>query len=463
MQSNKKNKSNGKPVRTTNQELLTHPKPPNSPPSPLSSCSSSSCSSTASCYCCRPSPSPLTAPEDEPVALPPVISCVYEGPIIVEHFANQWAIVRWTVPSFSKSRGRSHHSPYFIVGGLDFRFMVYPRGDLAALPGHCSLYLQAMNPRIAKFDCFVSYTAKFLNHIDDGMSVCRESWYRFSPKKKAHGWSDFAQSSIVLDTKFGFLVNDTLTVLFDIRVLNDTLTVSQDNNIETKAPQWMTMTTSGSELDVLDGRITWKLNNFVVFKDIFKNQKIISPAFQVGEFGVQICIYRSWINGVEYLSMCLEGRDFLQDRNCWCIFRVSVLNQKQGLNQFYKESYGRFGPDIEGGDGCSLGWIDYMEMSQFIEPANGFFVDGAVVFSTSFHAIKEFFNFSKNGGILAGKGAGAARKSDCYTGKFTWKIENFTKLKDLLKRKRMKNLCIRSRKFQIANKDCRLLLYPRGK
>ena len=54
-------------------------------------------------------------------------------------------------------------------------------------------------------------------------------------------------------------------------------------------------------------------------------------------------------------------------------------------------------------------------------------------------------------------------KSDGYTGKFTWKIKNFTKLKDLLIRKRIKNLCIKSRKFLITSSDCRLLLYLRGK
>ena len=457
MQSNKKKKPTAKPARTTTQKLQTHPKPPPSPPSPLSS--SSSCSSSASCCCCCSSPSSSTSPEEEPVVLPPVISCVYDGPIMVEHFENQWAMAKWTVPDFSKIRGRSHYSPYFTIGGFDFRFMVYPRGDLVALPGHCSLYLQVMDPRSAKFDCFVSYTLKFLNHIDDSMSVCRESWLRFSPKKKSHGWSDFAQSSIVLDTKFGFLVNDTMTILADIRVLNDSLTVSQDNN-ETKS---QLATISGSGSDVLDGRITWRLKNFVVFKDIFKTQKLVSPAFQVGECSVRICIYRSWINGVEYLSMSLEGREFTPDRNCWCLFRVSVLNQKPGLNQFYKESYGRFGLDTNGGDGCSLGWIDYMKMSQLVESENGFFVDGTLVFSTSFHVIKEFSNFSKNGGVLAGRGTSVARKSDGYTGKFTWKIENFTKLKDLLKRKRIKNLCIKSRKFQIANRDCHLLLYPRGK
>lgn len=47
-------------------------------------------------------------------------------------------------------------------------------------------------------------------------------------------------------------------------------------------------------------------------------------------------------------------------------------------------------------------------------------------------------------------------------GKFTWKIENFTKLKDLLKKRKITSLCIKSRRFQVGGKDCRLIVYPRG-
>ena len=37
-----------------------------------------------------------------------------------------------------------------------------------------------------------------------------------------------------------------------------------------------------------------------------------------------------------------------------------------------------------------------------------FFVDGAVVFSSSLHTIKEIFYFTKNRGILPGRGASVA-------------------------------------------------------
>ena len=77
----------------------------------------------------------------------------------------------------------------------------------------------------------------------------------------------------------------------------------------------------------MDGRITWRLNNFLVFKDIFKIHKLVSPYFQVRDCSVQICIYRIYVNRVEYLSMCVEGKEFTMERSsnlyCWsgiCVY-----------------------------------------------------------------------------------------------------------------------------------------------
>lgn len=79
--------------------------------------------------------------------------------------------------------------------------------------------------------------------------------------------------------------------------------------------------------------------------------------------------------------------------------------------------------------------------------------DGTAVFSTSFHIIKESSSFVRlplerplGGGGKARKGGGLG---DGYQGKFTWKIENFTKLKDLLKKRKITSLCIKSRRFQV--------------
>lgn len=216
--------------------------------------------------------------------------------------------------------------------------------------------------------------------------------------------------------------------------------------------------------DVLSGKFTWKVHNFSLFREMIKTQKIMSPVFPAGECNLRISVYQSSVAGVEHLSMCLESKDtekaVAPERSCWCLFRMSVLNQRPGLNHVHRDSYGRFAADNKGGDNTSLGWNDYMRMTDFIGSEAGFLVDDTAVFSTSFHVIKESNSFSK--AQLGGRGLGGQRKSDGHFGKFTWRIENFTKLKDLLKKRKITGLCVKSRRFQIGNRDCRLIVYPRG-
>jgi len=107
------------------------------------------------------------------------------------------------------------------------------------------------------------------------------------------------------------------------------------------------------------------------------------------------------------------------------------------------------------------------------------------VFAASYHIIKESASFSRQdrgqrsrgalkaakagagsgaGGGLGGGagGAGAGGGGETFQGRFTWRIEHFTRLKDLLKKRKITGLCIKSRRFSVGGRDCRLIVYPRG-
>lgn len=351
------------------------------------------------------------------------------------------------------------------MGGFDCRLLIYPKGDSQALPGYLSIYLQIMDPRntaSSKWDCFASYRLAIVNLSDSGKTVHRDSWHRFSSKKKSHGWCDFASLNSLLDPKVGFLhsSNDCILVTADILILHESPLFSPDN-----------YDLQASNNDVLSGKFTWKVHNFSLFREMIKTQKIMSPVFSAGECNLRISVYQSVVNGVEYLSMCLESKDTeksassVSDKSCWCLFRMSVLNQKpgSGSSHVHRDSYGRFSADSKCGDNTSLGWNDYMKMTEFVSPESGFLVEDAAVFSTSFHVIKETSNFQKISPSIGARSGGNVRKSDAHVGKFTWKIGNFTRLKDLLKKRKITGLCIKSRRFQIGNRDCRLIVYPRGK
>lgn len=397
--------------------------------------------------------------------------------VTVDRRGEHSAVCRWTVHNFPRIKARAFWSKYFEVGGYDCRLLVYPKGDSQALPGYISIYLQIMDPRgtsSSKWDCFASYRLAIVNLLDDSKTIHRDSWHRFSSKKKSHGWCDFTPSSSVFDPKLGYLLNnDSVLITADILILNESVNFTRDNNElqSSSASSMLTMSSSGVAgpvSDVLNGKFTWKVHNFSLFREMIKTQKIMSPVFPAGECNLRISVYQSSVNGVDYLSMCLESKDtektvLLSDRSCWCLFRMSVLNQKPGSNHMHRDSYGRFAADNKSGDNTSLGWNDYMKMSDFVGLDTGFLVDDTAVFSTSFHVIKEFSSFSKSGALIGGRTGSGARKSDGHIGKFTWRIENFTRLKDLLKKRKITGLCIKSRRFQIGNRDCRLIVYPRGK
>ncbi|KAG8636338.1 hypothetical protein MANES_16G123500v8 [Manihot esculenta] len=382
------------------------------------------------------------------------------------------AVCRWTVHNFPRIKARAIWSKYFEVGGYDCRLLIYPKGDSQALPGYISIYLQIMDPRgtaSSKWDCFASYRLAIVNLTDDSKTIHRDSWHRFSSKKKSHGWCDFTPSSTVFDSKLGYLFNnDSVLITADILILNESVGFMRDNNDLQSASSSIISSSvvSGPVSDVLSGKFTWKVHNFSLFREMIKTQKIMSPVFPAGECNLRISVYQSSVNGQDYLSMCLESKDtektIVSDRSCWCLFRMSALNQKPGSNHMHRDSYGRFAADNKTGDNTSLGWNDYMKMSDFVGPDSGFLVEDTAVFSTSFHVIKEFSSFSKNGGLIGGRSGSGARKSDGHMGKFTWRIENFTRLKDLLKKRKITGLCIKSRRFQIGNRDCRLIVYPRG-
>ena len=98
-------------------------------------------------------------------------------------------------------------------------------------------YLQVSAPtngpmaaaRKGNWECFVSYKLSVVHPKDPTKSVSRDSWHRFSARKKSHGWCDFAPAAVVLDAKSGYLIDDVLTVSAEIIVLSEQCTVARDD------------------------------------------------------------------------------------------------------------------------------------------------------------------------------------------------------------------------------------------
>lgn len=56
------------------------------------------------------------------------------------------------------------------------------------------------------------------------------------------------------------------------------------------------------------GKFTWRVNNFGLFRDMIRVQKIMSPPFPAGDCSLRISVYQSTVGGKEHLSLCLESK-----------------------------------------------------------------------------------------------------------------------------------------------------------
>lgn len=108
--------------------------------------------------------------------------------------------------------------------------------------------------------------------------------------------------------------------------------------------------------------------------------------------------------------------------------------------------------------------------------------DGTAVFQAAFQGIKETASFHRGcaikelgffgrqaprrlGGVATGKAAKALNGpagTDSFQATFVWRIEHFTRLKDLLKKRKITGLCVKSKRFFVGGCTCRLIVYPRG-
>jgi hypothetical protein len=200
-----------------------------------------------------------------------------------------------------------------------------------------------------------------------------------------------------------------------------------------------------------------------MFMEVMSMQKIMSPVFPAGDCLLRLSVYQSMVGETDYLSMCLETKDSekgaASDKTCWCLFRMSVLSHKErGGQHMVRDSFGRFATDAASGDTTSLGWNDFMLMRDFLGPEERHVSDdGTAVFCVSYHIIRESVTFVRSIERPLSSRRCRTAAGDPFQGRFVWRIENFTKLKELLKKRKIASLCIKSKRFQVLAANLLLL------
>lgn len=126
----------------------------------------------------------------------------------------------------------------------------------------------------------MSHRLSVVNQRMEEKSVTKESQNRYSKAAKDWGWREFVTLTSLFDQDSGFLVQDTVIFSAEVLILKETSTMQEFSDTE---PALVTVCPA-SQVDAISkrGSFTWRVENFLSFKEIMETRKIFSKFFQVG-------------------------------------------------------------------------------------------------------------------------------------------------------------------------------------
>lgn len=145
----------------------------------------------------------------------------------------------------------------------------------------------------------MSHRLSVVNQRMEDKSVTKESQNRYSKAAKDWGWREFVTLTSLFDQDSGFLVQDTVVFSAEVLILKET-SITQDFT-----DQESDSGSTCSQLEGMEKRIsfTWKVENFLSFKEIMETRKIFSKFFQAGGCELRIGQWL-FITFPLYLSCC---------------------------------------------------------------------------------------------------------------------------------------------------------------
>ena len=124
----------------------------------------------------------------------------------------------------------------------------------------------------------MSHRLSVVNQRMEEKSVTKESQNRYSKAAKDWGWREFVTLTSLFDQDSGFLVQDTVVFSAEVLILKETSIMQDFTDQDTER------TNGASQIDGVGKRssFTWKVENFLSFKEIMETRKIFSKFFQAG-------------------------------------------------------------------------------------------------------------------------------------------------------------------------------------
>lgn len=138
----------------------------------------------------------------------------------------------------------------------------------------------------------MSHRLSVVNQKMEDKSVTKESQNRYSKAAKDWGWREFVTLTSLFDQDSGFLVQDTVIFSAEVLILKETSIMQELTDQETEYSN----AGSVSSIDAIckRGSFTWKVENFLSFKEIMETRKIFSKFFQAGGCELRIGIQKFW-------------------------------------------------------------------------------------------------------------------------------------------------------------------------
>lgn len=124
----------------------------------------------------------------------------------------------------------------------------------------------------------MNHRLSVVNQKMEDKSVTKESQNRYSKSAKDWGWREFVTLTSLFDQDSGFLVHDVVVFSAEVLIMKETSIMHEFTDKESE------FSTTGVLTDKINkmSSFTWKVENFLSFKDIMETRKIFSRFFQAG-------------------------------------------------------------------------------------------------------------------------------------------------------------------------------------
>eukprot|EP01135_Chromosphaera_perkinsii_P004175 Nk52_evm82s270 gene=Nk52_evmTU82s270 len=128
--------------------------------------------------------------------------------------------IKFSIPNFSQTIEQKLYSDNVVIDNNNWRILCFPRGNESASPSAISLYLDFTDAvkQPPGWYRFVTFSLTVLSSLGEEYNIVREANHKFCGDESDWGFTSFSNLLDLRDPSKGYLENDTLHILANVRV-----------------------------------------------------------------------------------------------------------------------------------------------------------------------------------------------------------------------------------------------------